>query len=227
MSYVITPRFANKTEIKADIADYHRRLRWKEYHYTEQGSEDSDNEQDSGPKSFFKTKKCNLPQSAPPPALDCYMKAVESEVMASVSKSTKPNVPTNELKALKTLQEAQENGEIRLACVDKGGGVAILNTKDYVDKMKQEHQDMMYTDETGNEHPYYVSASMSEVKEMQRNIQTELDRGLERKYISKADHKAMQPNKIRRVPNLPTPFPYRWMSSHYTQISQQMERKVE
>ena len=201
LSFVITPSYANKTEVKADIQSYQRTLRWKEFHYGESLSEDSDTEQENSPKSYLKAKKkSNLPPGPPPPALDTYIKAVESDVMGSIGKLTKPNVPDGEIKALKQLQEAQEEGKIRIAAVDKGGGVAVLQTQDYIHEMKQEHLDMMHTDEAGEQHPYYVSASMSEVKVLQEAIKTELDKALDLKYISKSDHKAMQPSeKVGRL----------------------------
>ena len=199
LSYVITPKNVNLTEVRADLQAWKRTVRWKEFwshnNEMEAGLESEfDSDSESEPPSLFHTKKCNLPQTPPPASLDTFLKGVESEILGSIKKDTKLNVTTDELKAVQTLKRVQEEGIIRISAVDKGGGTAIMDTQEYVQEMLKQHIDSTYKDENGVEHKYYVPAATSDISQLCRDIRRVLDDGVRAKYISKQDRKIMEPN---------------------------------
>ena len=106
LSFVIKPKNTNLTEIRADLAAWRRTIKWKEFHGNKvQSDSDSDNDSDTTPPDLFHVKKSNLPQTVTPQSLDTYLKAVESEILGSINKNTKLNVPVDELKAIQELKK--------------------------------------------------------------------------------------------------------------------------
>ena len=130
-------------------------------------------------------KKSNLPQAPPPQALDTFLKGVESEILGSIRKDTKLNVTTDELKAVQELKKEQEQGTIRLSAIDKGGGIAVMDTQQYVDEMIKQHLKSVHKDEDGVEHKFYKPATTSDISRLSRDIKRVLEEGAQEKYISK------------------------------------------
>ena len=194
LSFVINPRNVNLTEVRSDLQAWKRTVRWREFHSSNKIEFESDSDSESDPPNLFHTKKCNLPPTPPPASLDTFLKGVESEILGSIRKGTKLNVTTEEIKAVQTLKNMQEEGVIRISAVDKGGGTAILDTQEYVAEMLKQHLNSTHKDEGGVEHKYYAPATTSDVTQLCRDIRRVLDDGVQAKYISKQDRKIMEPN---------------------------------
>ena len=71
--------------------------------------------------------------------------------------------------------------------VDKGGGIALLDPRDYVSEMMKQHINTTHTDSNGVEHPFYEPATMSDVTRHSQDIRRVLDEGVQAKYISSSD----------------------------------------
>ena len=192
LSFVVTPKNVNCTLIRSDLAAWKRTMLWKEFH---SGKEESDStpDSDSGPPDVFKTKKSNLPQGTPPQSLQNFLSAVESETLGTIRKDTRMNVTSEEFKAIQELKQKQDQGIIRLSPVDKGGGIAILDTQDYIKEMYDQHLQSVHKDEVGVEHKFYEPATASDVARHCGEIRRVLDEGVQLEYISKNDRKVMEP----------------------------------
>ena len=66
--------------------------------------------------------------------LNVYLGAVRSDILGSCRKpsSVKDNLSAVERGAMKDLTIAQADGRIQIKPVDKGGGMAVMNVKDYL-----------------------------------------------------------------------------------------------
>ena len=197
LSYVVTPGRVNETEARADIASWKRVVRWKDYYHNREDPDcqsEPEEAQDESPRDLFKKKKkTNIPASTPTQALDTYIKGVESELLGSIKKVKRTNISPLELKALQELKEAQEEGRIRIAAADKGGGIALMSMEDYIEEMMKQHIDTVHENETGT-HPFYEPASADGVKQLCQEIKRILDVGVEAKFISKSDRGIMDPS---------------------------------
>ena len=61
--------------------------------------------------------------------------AVRSDIMGSIKKNIpRDNLTEDERHAMKTLIEAQRNGQIQIKAADKGRGICIMDTADYKKK---------------------------------------------------------------------------------------------
>ena len=84
------------------------------------------------------------------------------------------NVTTEELKAVQELKKEQEQGVIRLSAIDKGGGIAVMDTQ---------------------QTKWFCNIwTLSTRMKTEWNIKQVLDEGVQAKFISKADQKVMEPN---------------------------------
>ena len=124
-----------------------------------------------------------------------YFNGLRSGLLTQVDKkSSHSNLPPGELKALEQLQQAQRSGLIQIKPADKGGGITIMNTQDYV-KEVDESLKAIFSHE-GVNIPFYTKASERQLKEKQKEIKEIVDVGVKNNFISPSDQKEMQPNGV-------------------------------
>ena len=108
------------------------------------------------------------------------------------SKSTRDNLPIEERKAIDALKKAQRDNIIQIKRADKGGGVVLVNTADYIAEMESQ-LNAKFKD--GNQElPYYIRSSEKDLKIQQKEITKLIEVGAKKGYISESDAKAMAPS---------------------------------
>ena len=94
--------------------------------------------------------------------------------------------------------KAQMNGEIVIKSADKGGGVVVMNTEDYITEMNTQ-LNAQCNSESGKV-PFYVSATQHELKNQVKDIIDLIEAGHKNGFISDNDKAAMKPeNKPGRL----------------------------
>ena len=189
LGFVPTPRLLNKSELVSDLHRYERRMRWKEFFYLDDKAEENERKE----TNVFKKVKNNLPPTRPSQPLADYLGAVRSDVIGSSTASAHPNLTPGEMKAIEELKVAQRNGQIQIKPVDKGGGVALMNTTDYIKEMEKQLK-VKFTNHDGTLLPFYVQATEKDLAAYKNDIARALKLGLKEGYVSSSDFRAMTPN---------------------------------
>ena len=117
----------------ADIKEWERRMRLREYFY-DAHNDDSDDEEAIPKKS---DSHCTSPVGRDK-WLDAYLDAVKEDIIKNVKRKVNKNITRTEEKAIKELLD--DNG-IVIKPADKGSGITIIDTKDYRDMIFQELSD--------------------------------------------------------------------------------------
>ena len=104
------------------------------------------------------------------------------------------NLPKEELNALKELINLQRNRVITIQSCDKGGGIIILDTSEYI-RSCNEHLQKKYVHPDGSESPYYeeVENSSEQIIQAKADIMEVLKEGLAAEIISDDEFNAMDP----------------------------------
>ena len=113
---------------------------WREYWSCHESDEEN-----SPP--IFKTDKTNLPpfDHPRPPPLTTFLNGVKSELMDPLNRNNcRPNLPFDEMKALKELINLQNNNVIVMKACDKGAGIIILNYDAYMLSCKNHLCSMLF-----------------------------------------------------------------------------------
>ena len=135
LSFVPIPDKLNITQVKTELNRYERSMLWKDFWF--ENEPNIFNEEDSEyVKSVFKSNQTNLPKGGTSDHLKIYLHSVHSDIIGSCRKRSetkkKYNLLQEEQIALKALREVQSKGEITIKECDKGGGVCIMSTHDYI-----------------------------------------------------------------------------------------------
>ena len=137
LSFVPIPEKLNLTQLKTELNRYERNMLWKKFWF-ENDPENSNDEDTEYVKSVFKSNKTSLPKSGTSNQLRTYLHSIHSDIIGSCRKShetkKKRNLLPGEQVAQKALKDAQSKGE---EC-DKGGGVCIMKTEDYIGEMNSQ-----------------------------------------------------------------------------------------
>ena len=144
---------------------------------------------------IFKEKKHNFPQNyVPPAALKTFIHATKSEICdpQNRNKNVRPNLPPDEKVAMKELIDLQNNRVITIKECDKGGGLLILDTVDYLDSCAK-HLKSTRKNSDGTESPYYREASEEDLEAAKAAILNVLNDALEQEIITKKEYEAMDP----------------------------------
>ena len=75
---------------------------------------------------------------------------IESYILKAEPKHIHSNLKDDEHKAIKSLGEAQKEGQIVIQRCDKGGATAIMNRDDYVNEIMEQHLQTTVTDQDGD-----------------------------------------------------------------------------
>ena len=118
LTFVPTPQGINWSEIQADIDDFARRLRRKEF-FDKDGNTATD--ASSHP---FRCKGSWTPPCGREPALDTFITAVQQDLMSSQPAVIRDNLSKQERVAIKKLQKRVD---IVVKPADKGSGTVIMD----------------------------------------------------------------------------------------------------
>ena len=148
LNFSILPYKLDITQVLVEHKKYSRSVIWNEFFY---GRDEDETE-----KPIFRTEKTNLPKSySTPEDLKVFLNSIKSEITDPRNRNTtKPNLPEDEIQALKELQQMQRERKIVVKACDKGAGIIIVNFDDYL-KTCYEH----LTSRQTNGQPYYSQAS--------------------------------------------------------------------
>ena len=120
-------------------------------------------------------------------------------------KKIRDNITPEERKALIKLKDFQNQGQITIKEVDKGGGIVVMNTEDYINEMESQLKST-FKNSDGTESPFYVPVKEKSLQNKKQEIQKLINIGLAKKYISESDAEIMEPNaqpgKMYGIPKL-------------------------
>lgn len=147
LSFVPTNK-VNAFKLKVDSYKFFRQLHLKHFFHAKAMGESTGS---VGPYVFdkFKKKSTFMPPGAPNATLATFAKLVEKDIDKTISvanKKTKYNITVPERKAL---NELKENTDIILKSADKGGGIVLQNTKDYVAEAMRQLTDPNFYEQLG------------------------------------------------------------------------------
>ena len=139
LKFTPTPEKRNIEEIKTDLAEFHRKLRLKEFFLEYQNNEDDSIVRN---KSFFEPpKNRNV-------ALDQFIDITKRFPFENLKNNPKYNLTLNERKSITSLKNDKS---IVIKEADKGGGIVIMNTDYYKQKiMKMLEDDTFYKSTNDN-----------------------------------------------------------------------------
>ena len=85
-----------------------------------------------------KRNKIWMPPAGRDQALDLYIQIVKDDILKGIKKNGKMNVTVTEEQALKSLLNDQS---IIIRPADKGSGIVVLDTQDYIQQVEEQLQD--------------------------------------------------------------------------------------
>ena len=118
LTFCLTPRHIDCTQVKADINYFSRRLRLKEYFF------DSENNCDFNPNPF-RLKSTWCPPTNREPVLHIYIDSVEKDIMSAKPTRIRDNLTKRDQQALKKLCQRTD---ILIKPADKGSGTSYEQT---------------------------------------------------------------------------------------------------
>ena len=150
-------RNIDKGKLITDLATWERRLRLKEYFFTEE-KEDGQPEID---KPYRKKKPSTwTPKAGRDKWLDAYIKAVKEDVIAGLNRNFKLNKTMEEESAMK---ELLNDDEIVNRPADKGSGIVVMDRDEYVRKLQGEMSDSATYEEVPGDRTRTVQNKMKKV----------------------------------------------------------------
>ena len=113
------------TQVLVDLKYHERSMIWTEFWHGGDQSEPK-------PRPIFRTRKHNLPKKYKSPnGLKSCLESIKSELIDHKNRiHQSPNLPEDELLALKELVKLQKERQIIIKRCDKGAGVILLNFED-------------------------------------------------------------------------------------------------
>ena len=128
LKFVPTPTNINKTKLIADVKNWTRRMRLKEFFW-------NDNSTQLEKESSYKKPSSWTPNKSRDLILDCYLSAVESSILQTSynnnNNTQHSNITKEERNAIKTLKQDKN---IVIFQADKGAAVVIQNRSDYLNE---------------------------------------------------------------------------------------------
>ena len=195
LNFCPQPESVNRTKVGAGLERMARSICWADY-FNGRDLEQVDRETPLVP-----VKKTNFPPTegvnkyVPSSGVKEFLSSTHDALVSAPLKPFSPNLPEDELVALKELRKEQQKRNIVIKPNDKMGGQSIMNTSDYVRKVDTMLNDT-YTDENGEEKRYYQGplAGMYVDKhyiDIKRFLEESADNGI----INKSDVKNLLPEE--------------------------------
>ena len=195
LSFVPVPNKLNITQIKTELDRYERSILWKDFWF--ENKNEHSNEETDYVKSVLKSNKTNFPVSRASSQLRMYLNSIHSDVVGSCSKrhetKKKYNLSREERAAIQSLKEAQSSGTITIKECDKGGGVCIMNTEDYVNEMNTQLTTVFKNNDETESH-FYTPVTKDVLEKKRKEISKFINDGCTASIISKTDLEIMEPN---------------------------------
>ena len=123
LKFTPTPEKSNNQEIESDMSEFFRRLKLKEFFH------ENNLEQDD---SLVRNKSNFEPSKGRNSALDDFITRFKNFPLSNLPTNKRHNITLEERKALANLQD---DHTIIIKEADKGGGIVIMNTAFYREKM--------------------------------------------------------------------------------------------
>ena len=124
-----------------------------------------------------------------------FIAATHDTIVSAPLKPFYPNLPDDEAAAVKSLKKEQQERRIIIKPNDKMGGQSIMNTEDYVEKVKKMLNET-FVDETGEVKRYYEGPLAGMYVDQQfLQIKHFLDKSVEDGIISATDAKNLLPTE--------------------------------
>ena len=202
LGFVPTPKSINISQTMAELDKYNRRMKWNEFFFEKEIEQDPDL-----PLNVFCREKTNLPKIKPPNSLNVYLGAIRSDILGSTRKpkSLKDNLSAREHSAIKELTKLQSTGQIQIKPADKGGGVVVMNSSDYLNEMSKQLS-AVFTNKDSSTSPFYEQIEPKALEIQKKAIQKIINKGLNLNIISKSDKEFMmpsgKPNKLYGLPKM-------------------------
>ena len=186
LNFAITPLKLDLTQTLAEFRRFERSLVWKEYF--------ADHEETEYVPPIFKKTKTNMPKNHPvPEPLKTFIHGVRSEICDPENRNkVRPNLPPEERKALAELINLQRARVITIKPCDKGAGLIILDTEEYI-RSADKHLSSTQKQDDGTEKPYYEKVDEVVLNEAKAEILEILKEGKEKGFITEDDYNAMEP----------------------------------
>ena len=188
LNFCVTPLKLDITEVLVDFKRFERSVIWREFFY---GREDEEVQYE---KPIFKTRKYNLPSNyAVPKPLKRYLGSVKSELLDHRNRQqANPNLPVEEIQAMKELIKLQRQRQVIIKACDKGAGLIILDFKDYL-RACYEHLVSRLENKEGLPQNYYKEVQGGFIEEAKLEIKDVLVEAQALDLITDAEFKAMDP----------------------------------
>ncbi|MCG8094140.1 MAG: hypothetical protein JAZ17_11035 [Candidatus Thiodiazotropha endolucinida] len=139
LKFTPTPEKQNIEEMQNDMAEFHRKIRLKEYFF------ENEYEQDD---SLVRNKSSFQPPKGRNSALDQFISTNKEFPSSTLSTSRKANISLKERKCIENLKN---DPSIIIKEADKGGGVVIMNKEYYERKMLDMLNDKAFYQTTDND----------------------------------------------------------------------------
>ncbi|XP_058872877.1 uncharacterized protein LOC117966565 isoform X1 [Acipenser ruthenus] len=181
LKFIPTKRYIDKDKLATELKEWERHMRLAEYFFNENIS-DSEGNYEHGIK--VNSTSTWTPPDGRDKWLDMYIEVVKQEIMVGLKKRCKRNLTNIEEQAM---TELLNDDDIMIRPADKGSGIVIMNTDDY---MKSVQCELNNTDTYEEVKSNKINKSVKEVKEIAERL---YNKGI----ISKELKKYMQPNNAR------------------------------
>ena len=128
-TFIPTRNQIDMVKVQSDLSEWERRMRLREYFY----DKEDNREEEEDP--WRKKKGTFTPTPGRDKWLDAYIDAVKSDVINGIQKKVESNLAKEERKALVNLLN---DASIVIRPADKGSGIVVIDTDEYVEKLERE-----------------------------------------------------------------------------------------
>ena len=130
----------NSTNLSADLGEWERRMRLREYFYKidDETESESDEAEDGKEKFTLKQKSFWTPRHGRDQWMDTYIELVKNDIVNNLKKGGKLNLNQDEKNAFYSLLH-NENIVIRPA--EKGSGIVVVDKTEYIHRLHKEMTD--------------------------------------------------------------------------------------
>jgi len=191
-TFVPLPKTVNQTEVQAAILRFERKCAWKAALFNE------DAEEEVYIPPLFPQTKSNMPKEAPPKALQDAFTGIRTGILSSPLNHVRDNLSPNQRNAINNLVKLRKEGHLVIQPMDKTGGLAVFDRKDYVEGLEKIlTEKAQFSGETTERKDFYEPATNEDLIEGLILIQEQVEKGLNNGWISKDEAKAMAPTEAK------------------------------
>ena len=135
LTFCPTPKHINLAELSADIKDFTRRMRLKEYFH------DHNNSAQPNEHNPFHNKSSWTPPTDRDHALNTYVDAIKHDILTVNRNHITDNLTKDERQALRNLKKRQD---IIIKPADKGSGTVVMDKSWYIDECNRQLNDAKF-----------------------------------------------------------------------------------